>query len=377
MKSDFRKQMEKQSARVVAILREEAKKARFTYGMQNAVRLKKALASVGLHHLQDSTLLSPEIHKLHAKQLADRYLKKLATVQRSVRRQQRDLIHANKRYGVKVDPRSLAAQDRFRFPTVLHSMEVLDVDRTLRTVCAFKEQLQSVIEQCRGLWCLGVVEVEVVSMDLMRQLTDQSNSEERKLAVCESMVKRLPKRFQGLDSHFLVHFHGIVVATQSQHFTDLERQLKRVWKHEPRQVQVKPLSKVFNGKRKTPEKNLVDIARYITKGGNDWIKKKPYLRYKLAFDNEHLESEDAWVNKNWRRNETLQREHKEEGIEDVLSLTRSEIGALARVIDGMMGTTRTRTGYLVFARSRKLSTTESDGGKGSRKAKLPFSRRNK
>ncbi|OQW31455.1 MAG: hypothetical protein A4E20_03995 [Nitrospira sp. SG-bin2] len=361
MKSEFRKHQDKLSARTAIALKEEARKARFTYGMQNAVRLKKALASVGLHHLQDSTLLSPEIHKLHAKQLADRYLKKLATVQRLVRRQQRDLIQVNKRYGVKVDPRSLAAQDRFRFPTVLHSMEVLDVDRTLRTVRAFKEQLQSVIERCRGLWCLGVIEVEVVSMDLMRQLTDQSDSEERKLAVCESMVKRLPKRHQGLSVFFLIHFHGIVVATQPRHFTDLEQQLRRQWKHEPRQVLMKPLSKVFNGKAKTPEKSVVDIARYITKGGNDWIKKKAYLRYKLSFDQEHLESEDAWVNKNWRRNQTLRGERIEEGLEDTLAMSRSEIAALASVIDGMMGTTRSRTGYLVFARSkrRKLSTTGS------------------
>ena len=361
MKSDFRKHMEKMSERTAILLREEARKASFTSGSQNKVRLKKALASEGLHHLQDSTLLSPDIHKVHAQRLADRYLKKLATVQRSVQQQQRDLIKANTRYGVKVDPRSLLAHDRFRFPTVLHSMEVLNVEGTLRTVRAFKEQFQSVIERCRGLWCLGVVEVEVVSMDLMRQLTDQSDSEERKLAVCESMVKRLPKKYQGLSVYFLVHFHGIVVATQPQHFTDLEQQLRRQWKHEPRQVMVKPLSKVFNGKRKTPEQSVVDIARYITKGGNDWVGKKAYLRYKLAFDNEHLETEDAWVNKNWRRNKTLQREHAEEGIEDILALTRSEIGALASVIDGMMGTTRSRTGYLVFARSKrkKLTTTGS------------------
>lgn len=361
MKSDFRKHLDTLSKQAAAALREEYRKARFNYGTQNAVRLNKALASEGLYHFQDRTLLSPDIHGLHAKRLAGRYQKKLATIERTVRQQQRDLIKANTRYGVKVDPRSLTAHDRFRFPTVLHGLEVLDVERTLRTVRVFKEQLQSIIERCRGLWCLGVIEVEVISMDLMRQLADQSDSEKRKLAVCESMVKRLAKRYQALSVYFLIHFHGIVVANQPQHFADLEQQLKRQWKQEPRQVLMKPLSKVFNGKAKTPEKSVVDIARYITKGGNDWIAKKAYLRYKLAFDNEHLETEDAWVNKNWRRNETLQREHREEGLDDTLSLTRSEIGALAGVIDGMMGMTRNRTGYLVFAQSkrRKLTTTGS------------------
>jgi hypothetical protein len=41
-----------------------------------------------------------------------------------------------------------------------------------------------------------------------------------------------------------------------------------------------------------------------------------------------VETEDGWVNKNWRRDKTLQREHREEGIPDTLSLTRSEICAL-------------------------------------------------
>lgn len=363
MKSEFRKQMDRNSARTAAVLQEEYRKARFNYGTQNAVRLSKALGSEGLYHLQDRTLLSPEVHELHAKRLAQRYLMKLATIQQSVRRQQQELSKANKRYRVNIDPRSLTAHDRFRFPTVLHSVEVLDVERTLRTVRAFKEQLQSVIEQCRGLWCLGVVEVEVISMEMMRQLTDQSDSEERKLLVCESMEKRLPKRDQGLSVYFLIHFHGIVVATRPGHFADLEVQLKRQWKHEPRQVLLKPLSKVFKGKPKTPEQSLVDIARYITKGGNDWIGKTAYLRYKLAFDNGHLDTEDAWVNKNWRRNKTLRRERMEEGLEDTLAMTRSEICALAGVIDGMMGMSRNRTGYLVFAQSkrRKLTTTGSRG----------------
>lgn len=363
MKSEFRKQMEKSSARTVAALQEESRKTRFRYGTQNKVRLRKALASAGLHHLQDSTLLSPEIHELHTKQLAQRYLKKLATVQQSVRQQQQELIKANKRYGANCDSHSLTADTRFRFPTVLHSLEVLDVARALRTVRAFKAQVQSVIEGCRGLWCLGVIEVEIINIDLMRQLTDQSDSEERKLVVCESMEKRLPNRDQGLSVYFLIHFHGVVVATRPGHFADLESQLRQQWKHEPRQVQVKPLSKVFNGKPKTPEKSLGDIARYITKGGNDWIGKKAYLRYKLAFDQEHVETEDAWVNKNWRRNETLQREHSNEGLEDTLAMTRSEICALAGVIDGMMKMSRNRTGYLVFAQSkrRKLTTTGSRG----------------
>lgn len=353
--------MEKNSARVSAALKEEFQKHRFYYGTQNAVRLSKALASIELYHLQDSTLLSPQIHKRHADRLAQRYLKRLAQVEQSVRRLQQDLRRMNKPFEVSVSPSSITPYDRLRFVTVLQGLEVLDVTRTLKQVRAFKDRLQSVIEGCRGLWCLGTIEVEVISIELMRQLTDQSKSEERKILVCESMEKRLPKRDQGLSVYFLIHFHGIVIATRPGHFENLGQQLRQQWKHDSRQVQVKPLSKVFNGKPKALQKSLVDIAQYVTKGGNDWINKKSYLRYKLSFDNDHLDTEDAWVNRNWRRNKTLQREHREDGLEDTLALTCSEICALARVIDGMMGMTRNRTGYLVSARSRrkKLITTGS------------------
>ena len=73
---------------------------------------------------------------------------------------------------------------------MLHDVEILDVEAALRMVRAFKQDLQSVIARCRGVWCVGAVEVEVISMRLMRQLKDQSDSEERKIGVCESMVSR-------------------------------------------------------------------------------------------------------------------------------------------------------------------------------------------
>ena len=368
MKSEFKKQMKKRSAQAMAAMKAEYAGRRFYYGTQNSVRLRKALASAGLHHLHHRTLLSPQIHTIHAARLTQRFLRKLEKVKLSVRQQRHDLVRANKRYGVTVNPSLITAHDRFRFVTVLQGLELLDVTRTVRQIRVFKEQLRTVIEGCRGLWCLGAIEVEVVSMEMMRQLTDQSDSEERKLLVCKSMEKRLGKHDQGLSVYFLIHFHGIVVTNQQQRFHELEKQLKLLWKQESRQVQVKPLSKVFNRKPKPPEKSLMDIARYITKGGNDWIGKKAYLRYKLGFDNEHLDTEEAWENRNWRRNKTLQREHREEGLEDILSMSRSEISALAQVIDGMMGMSRNRTGYLVFGKSKrkkKLTTTGLRGfGRG-------------
>jgi len=331
--------MAKNSARFMAAPQEESHMRRFSYGTPHDVRLRTALASDGLHHLVEHTLLSPEVQQAHADKLAQRYLRQLAQVER------------HKRYGTIVNPRSITAHDWFRFVTVQHSLEVLDVTKALHQVRVFKDRLRTVIEGCRGLWCLGTVAVEVVSLDLMRRRADQSELEEEKLELCESLEKRLPKRDQNRSAYFLIHFHGMVAARPGR-MTELENQLKCEWKRDPRQVQVQQLPKVVNGKPRTPRESLLDIARYITKGGNDWINKKPALRYKLTSENEPLETEDISGRKTSKRNLMLQRGDKER-CEDPLAMTASEICTLACAIDGMMGMTRHRDGYVVSARSKK------------------------
>lgn len=343
MSKQFKSQMKKSLKRTAEAINDDFKRKRFNYGSHNKVRLNKALGSVGKFDLQDRTLLSPNIHEVHSKKLADRFLKRV--------------LHY-KNLGYK---NNLIAE-KFRFLTLLHSVEIMDVQRTIQTIKKFQSQLQNTIESSKGIWCLGAVEVEVVNIEMMRMIhEDQTESEARKLSVIESMIKRLKKNDQQLSSFFLVHFHGIVTASSQYRFNDFSDALKKNkdWKREPRQIQLKPISKQFKSKSKSLDKNLVDIARYITKGGNDWIGGKSYLRYKLAFENEYLFNEDEWVNKNWRRNETLKKEQAEEGLEDALSMNVSEIVSLATVIDAMMSFNKTRTGYLVSAKSkRKLTTTE-------------------
>jgi len=343
MSTQFKSAMKSSSKRTETALKEEYKRKRFNYGSHNKVRLNKALASVGKYEVQDSTLLSPHVHKIHSRKLADRYLKRIAHY---------------KNLGYKNN----SVAEKFRFLTLLHSVEIMDVQRTLQTIKKFQLQLQNTIEGSKGIWCLGTVEVEVINIEKMRMIhEDQTESEARKLNVIESMIKRLRKNDQYLSSFFLVHFHGIVTASSQYRFNDFADALKKnkVWKREPRQIQLKPISTQFKSKSKSLDNNLADIATYITKGGNDWIGGKSYLRYKLAFENEYLFNEDEWVNKNWRRNEVLKQEHSEEGLEDALSMNVSEIVSLASVIDQMMSFNRTRTGYLVFAKSkRKLTTTE-------------------
>ena len=343
MSTQFKSLMKKSLKETAQAINDDYKRKRFNYGSHNKVRLNKALGSVGKFDLQDRTLLSQNIHEVHSKKLADRFLKRV--------------LHY-KNIGYKNN--SIA--EKFRFLTLLHSVEIMDVQRTIQTIKKFQLQLQNTIEGSKGIWCLGTVEVEVINIEKMRMIhEDQTESEARKLNVIESMIKRLRKNDQYLSSFFLVHFHGIVTASSQYRFNDFADALKKnkVWKREPRQIQLKPISTQFKSKSKSLDNNLADIATYITKGGNDWIGGKSYLRYKLAFENEYLFNEDEWVNKNWRRNEVLKQEHSEEGLEDALSMNVSEIVSLASVIDQMMSFNRTRTGYLVFAKSkRKLTTTE-------------------
>jgi hypothetical protein len=45
----------------------------------------------------------------------------------------------------------------------------------------------------------------------------------------------------------------------------------------------------------------------------------------------------------------LRQEHSEDGIVDLLSMTAEEVLQLTLVVDGLMGLSRTRSGYLVSA----------------------------
>jgi hypothetical protein len=91
------------------------------------------------------------------------------------------------------------------------------------------------------------------------------------------------------------------------------------------------------------------IADLLIKDGNDWCSNKAYLRYKVGFelDDSEVIDEQTWVLKNWRRNELLKKEHSEDGIEDILSMTPEEVVELTLFIDGLMSLNRTRTGYLI------------------------------
>jgi hypothetical protein len=353
-KSDQIKRLKADSEATMKALLAESLKSRFLVGSHNAIKLKKSLATSGRMDLADRTLLTPTVHKAHAKRLSDRYQARWDKIRDKARADWSKLPRATRALTVKATDHEIAA-NRLRFLTLVDSVTAVDANAAIRAAIELKEKLITTASAIKGITCLGSIEIEVVSMSLMRELgrlDKPTASEQRKLDVCETLAKGLKGTLYGEDqSLFLIHFHGVITAKDPKQFDAFNERLKKVktWSLAPRQIELKKLSTQFGGKPKSVDQSLRHIASYITKGGNDWMSGKAYLRYKIGFetDDELVNDEASWVAKNWRKNKLLQREHAEEGITDVLSLTAQEISQLAVVIDGLMGLSRTRTGYQV------------------------------
>lgn len=351
---DETKRLKADSKVMMKALRVESLKSRFLLGSHNGIKLKKSLSTVKRLDLVDRTLLFSDVHKAHAKKLSGRFLNRWDKIREKASKDWLTLPKSTRANTVKLTDHEVAA-NHIRFLTVVDSVTAVDANAAFRAAIKLKEKLTTTAQSIKGLTCLGAIEVEVVSMSIMRALRaleKTSHSEWRKLDVCETLSKNLKGTLYGEDeSLFLIHFHGVVTAKDAKLFDGFNEKLKKVkaWTLAPRQIELKSLSSHFGGKPKSIDQSLRHIATYVTKGGNDWYSNKAYLRYKIGFenDNDQVNDEMSWEAKNWRRCELLRKEHSEEGITDVLSLSVHEIVQLALVIDSLMGSNRTRTGYLV------------------------------
>jgi hypothetical protein len=335
-------------------LRLESLASKHVIGSHNKNRLVKALATGRRLDLVDRTLLSSRIHKDHASRLSKRYISRWEKLQTKA------IADWKKVKGItnikKPSDADIAAK-HFRFLTIVDSVCPLSSSEAITLVKKLKAEIQTTVTSCSGVWCLGVIEIEIVELDLMRKIKvadKTTETESRKLDVCDVLSKDFSKSlFADETALFLIHSHCLVTANTSAQLETFEAKTRTVkrWKRASRQVEIKKLSESFAGKPKSVERNLIDIAQYITKGGNDWFGGKAYLRYKVGFENysEDVTDEAMWEAINWRRNKLLQQEHKTDGLTDLLSLTNQQILELAILIDKMMGLNRTRTGYLVSA----------------------------
>jgi hypothetical protein len=325
MTKTFREIMNERSKRLLEYVAKESLKNRFQVGTQNQTRLNRSLVMGKVPHLINRTLLTPSIHEDHSERLLTRLKRMCRGVDSS----------------------------KVRFVTILDSLELLDHTRCLKTVSNFRQRLTNTTTGIRGLHLIGTIECEVVSLEMMRKVADRSDSEQRKLEVLESMCRRQIKpRDWHVPCFFLIHFHGIAVFTQNA-LNEWGRTCLKLWKHDDRQVRIQELSESFAGVSRSLTTNLRFIARYITKGGNDFIGGKSYLRYKIGFENTDTPTEEEWVARNWRRSQVLKQERIEDGLDDEFGLNVNEICELTKVIDGMMSTHPHRTGYVVEHKNPK------------------------
>lgn len=337
MDSDFRKIMKIKSEKTMAFFHEQFLNSQALLGTHNNKKLRRALGNIsGLNSsekklLLNSTLLDENTHKTHASNIEKKYLEKWKRAKKTG-----------------------CDETNFKFFTLIDSVTSIHHEEALKAASAMKQEILKVLNDTKNIWLIGAIEAEVISIKIMRELKakQRTDAETRKLDVCEDLLRGTP--YHADDSLFLIHFHGLLFTKNDavRAFNFFNEKLLKVkqWAKAPRQIEIKNLSTHWGGKEKKIENSLSHIAAYITKGGNDFINGKSYLRYKVSFE-KNSNSEEAWVTQNWKKNRILKIEHIEEGITDPFSMTNKEIIELALFIDNLMNLDNTRTGYLISSYS--------------------------
>lgn len=222
-------------------------------------------------------------------------------------------------------------QSNLRFVTILHSVVPVDTGRAIASASEMEREIERMLTPT-GARFLGAVEVEVVSLDLMRRIKASKGDQTRKLTVLEGLIDPADGY---LDTGILVHIHGVMDLCNSilrEHEIRDRLQASPFWSKAPYQVELKAF---FSTNDIT--KNLTQIAEYITKGGNET------LRYNPGFGRDPTEHLEAQI---WRAG--LGR--KDSGADtatDERSLSYSEISTLDEIWRWLMGRSADRRGHLI------------------------------
>lgn len=196
------------------------------------------------------------------------------------------------------------------------------------------------------LWSRGAIELEIVNLELLRRISSMSDNEARKLNVLEDL--RELRELQGLlipeerdKVKVLVHCHTVVDfgMNYDANMEEVRRRRERYgyWRRSRYQVKFDSLFK----KRKTSN-NLMKIAHYVTKGGNE------NLRYNAGFGRDLAEDLEAMI---WRKG--IGRADKGgETIEDERGLSVAEVKALDGLYRWIMDRRNDKRGYLITTSDR-------------------------
>jgi len=306
--------------------------------------LKHALAIGKRNDLLGKTLLDKQVRQAHQHRMMLRFEK---MVEKNNLKNSEDL--------------EIAQRSRLRFFTLVHSVEALDIGKTMYQIRQMKDLLKTCIKEFPGVRCVGAIEVEIVNVRKMgKTLQPHKNSNalaapsmRRKLNVIEALM---PVYCIDDEAVALIHFHGLLDLGESNpdivgELLKERLKLEELWSKAGHQIQIKSLTEIRGEKKKPVRKSLEHIARYITKGGNMIYDGNIALRYKLSFDQDDLDAEFEMVTKGHRsslpENEAIRRESKEDGIENDLAMTYKEILFLAEIIHKAMSINRSKDGYVI------------------------------
>ena len=282
----------------------------FLLGVQKRSRLKLAGCA------KSGTLLHNDVAKRHAEKMLSEYK--------------------------RLTQRSDYDASRLRDVTVLY--EVCELDE--RKIISFCENMISSVtsdlKRSKVAWGLGAAEVELVNLDLLARINEQTEDEKRKFNVLCDMAPKVYRAnglvdneasFSGVKA--LVHCHVLVDMGDDQEAAEL-RLRKQLARYTHRyQTEVKT---TFS--EQPLDKKLQAIAAYNTKSGNE------ELRFKAKFRRDVLEDLEAIM---WRKG--LGRKDRGEydlvTTEDVRGLSALHVAFLDRVYGALMRLEKNKTGYKI------------------------------
>lgn len=239
-------------------------------------------------------------------------------------------------------------KERLRYLTVIHSLVGLDENDVLADCERMVAKLRKVL--VGKVWWLGVIETELVNLDLLRSFQSQDETVRHKLELINALDSDgVAERSSDTSTRVLVHCHIVVdfgkgseqvLANKS---AALRSDLVKVWKI-PRQVELKRFSEQWRGSKRTVRENIWHIGNYGTKCGNEM------LRYKMGFGRDYDEDTEAQM---WKRfGKELIADDDDGVVEDRRGLTGSEIRFLDAITRRLMDRRKDGRGYVIGTRRK-------------------------
>jgi len=291
-------------------LRAAAAGVPFLLGTQKRTRLKRAGCE------KSGTLLHNDVAKRHAEKMFAEYK--------------------------RLTQRSDYDARRLRYVTVLYEVCELD-ERKIISSC--KSMISSVtfdLKRSKVAWGLGAAEVELVNLDLLARINEQTEDEKRKFHVLCDMAPKVYRANGLVDKHAsasgvkaLVHCHVLVDMGDDHDAAEL-RLRKHLSNYKCRyQTEVKTTF----AEQPLPKK-LRAIAAYNTKCGNEQLRFKAGFRRDLGDDVEAKMWRSGLGRKDRGDYETIT-------TEDERGLSAQHVAFLDRVYDALMRLRRDRRGYVI------------------------------